>query len=271
MVTELEYAALSAFVYNDQRGGGPSGTENKLDVPPGWSRLETRGFVTGSRLVGSNTFSFTAGAFINAAGEVVIAFKGTDFLTEWGRQHHLVSDLLADIGLAFAGSVGLYQLLASSTYFLEVVRWAAKENIDPAKISFTGHSLGGGLASIMAVWFDRPAVNFAEAPFEQTAMDPLTVALAAQALALQAVATGSGAVAGELGRLINLLVPLEYQRRQSAIVNYHNRGEVAPIPPRNPAGGDGAGSPDRRWRRSVLSISCSFSALHKPSHRVAGR
>lgn len=34
-----------------------------------------------------------------------------------------------------------------------------------ADISFTGHSLGGGLASLMSVWFDRPSIVFAPAPF----------------------------------------------------------------------------------------------------------
>ena len=38
-----------------------------------------------------------------------------------------------------------------------------------ANISFTGHSLGGGLAGLMAVWFDRPAIVFDPAPFESAA------------------------------------------------------------------------------------------------------
>ena len=33
-----------------------------------------------------------------------------------------------------------------------------------ATITFTGHSLGGGLASVMAVLFDRPAMIFDPAP-----------------------------------------------------------------------------------------------------------
>ena len=43
--------------------------------------------------------------------------------------------------------------------------------IDPqgSNISFTGHSLGGGLASIMGVWFNRPAIVFDPAPFAATA------------------------------------------------------------------------------------------------------
>ncbi len=40
-----------------------------------------------------------------------------------------------------------------------------------ADISFTGHSLGAGLASLMAVFFDRPAYVFAPAPFAFSAMN----------------------------------------------------------------------------------------------------
>lgn len=37
------------------------------------------------------------------------------------------------------------------------------------RLDVTGHSLGGGLASVMAVWFDRPAYVFAAAPFQSSA------------------------------------------------------------------------------------------------------
>ncbi len=42
-------------------------------------------------------------------------------------------------------------------------------------ISFTGHSLGGGIASLMAVFFNKQATVFDEAPFQLTAINPLTV------------------------------------------------------------------------------------------------
>ena len=41
--------------------------------------------------------------------------------------------------------------------------------VDPNKITFTGHSLGGGLAATMAVWFNRPAVVFDPTPSELAA------------------------------------------------------------------------------------------------------
>jgi hypothetical protein len=82
MPSLLDFAALLAHVDNDQRGGAGAITDvNKLDVPPGWSSLKQLGF-TGDNL-NTNPFSFTAGAYINASGEIVIAYKGTDFLTSF--------------------------------------------------------------------------------------------------------------------------------------------------------------------------------------------
>ena len=41
MASTLEYAALAAVIYNDQRGGGGGqATTNLLALPPGWIRLE---------------------------------------------------------------------------------------------------------------------------------------------------------------------------------------------------------------------------------------
>ena len=53
-----------------------------------------------------------------------------------------------------------------------------------SNITLTGHSLGGGLASIMAVWFNRPAEVFDEAPFELTARSPWVIPATKAALAL---------------------------------------------------------------------------------------
>lgn len=48
MSTLLEYAALSAVVYNDQRGGGGGqATTNTLPLPQGWTNLTALGFTGG--------------------------------------------------------------------------------------------------------------------------------------------------------------------------------------------------------------------------------
>ena len=43
-------------------------------------------------------------------------------------------------------------------------------------ITFTGHSLGGGLAALMAVYFNKHATVFDEAPFQLTAVNPIITA-----------------------------------------------------------------------------------------------
>lgn len=108
----------------------------------------------------SNPFSFTGGAYLNqSTGEIVTAYKGTDFLTgAEGRSWNTVADLVVNAGLAFTkDALGTYngqQLLAAS-YFLAVKDWAAQNGYDGNKISFTGHSMGGRLVSNMAMWIDR--------------------------------------------------------------------------------------------------------------------
>lgn len=103
MADTNEYAALAAHVYNNQRGGGGGrATENILDLPSGWVNATQVGFAIGDSLNAINPFSFTGGAYLNqATGEIVVAYKGTDFLVEFsGRAWDTVADLLTDAGLA---------------------------------------------------------------------------------------------------------------------------------------------------------------------------
>ncbi len=89
--------------------------------------------------------------------ELVISFRGTD---EWLGIPADPDDFDAAIGswsnqvyLAFKATLGIIAA-------------------NPGKnVSFTGHSLGGGLASLMAVWFGREATIFDSAPFEKSAFN----------------------------------------------------------------------------------------------------
>ena len=76
MTTLPEYAAIAGYIYNDQRGGGQEDGPNKLDLPTGWQDLSRLGFTAGDNL-NSNPFSFTAGAYINGSGEIVIGWART--------------------------------------------------------------------------------------------------------------------------------------------------------------------------------------------------
>ncbi|MFN8750717.1 MAG: lipase family protein, partial [Betaproteobacteria bacterium] len=79
------------------------------------------------------------------------------------------------------------QVVDAARFYLDV-----RKTYPGADVSFTGHSLGGGLASLMAVFFDKPAHVFDQAPFEATAKSASVVAELKTALskdyALQALA-----------------------------------------------------------------------------------
>jgi Lipase (class 3) len=236
MPTVNEYAALAAFIYNDQRGGGGQATVNTLPVPTGWIELKpANGFAAGDNINNWNPFSFTAGAYLNqSTGEIVIAYKGTDFLVEFkNRAFNTLADLVTDVGLALSRkTIGFqnFQQLAASSYFLAVKDWAVQNGYDGSKISFTGHSLGGGLASTMAVWFDRSATTFAEAPFKISTANAIAITAAIATMTLQAGVTASTAVLEEINKLSPLLVPglgaVTLTNRQSAVTNISNKGEM---------------------------------------------
>jgi hypothetical protein len=100
MVLTTEYAALAAFIYNDQRGGGGDTGLNQLDLPPDWQDLSRLGFAAGDNL-NRNPFSFTGGAYLNqSTGEIVIAYKGTDFLVEFSGRAWNTLEIKAE-GWAF--------------------------------------------------------------------------------------------------------------------------------------------------------------------------
>jgi VCBS repeat-containing protein len=173
MPSNLEYALLSANSY----------AQSELDVSP----LNTIPLPSSSwGIVGQEddpTTGFTARAYRNPAGEVVIAFAGTSIE---GNLLQLSRDWVLG-NLAGSGAMLPLQVVKAARFYLDLVN--NDSSIDPAKISFTGHSLGGGLASLMAVYFDRPAVTFDTAPFEKSAdsaivLNGLKVALLAGGYAL---------------------------------------------------------------------------------------
>jgi len=103
---------------------------------------------------------FAYGVFRNeATQEIAISFRGTDTM--------MGPDGINDLGLALGTSAS--QAIQAAKVYLAVL-----EAYGP-NITFTGHSLGGGLASLMAVFFDRPAIVFDPAPFEAVAANVYAV------------------------------------------------------------------------------------------------
>ncbi len=103
----------------------------------------------------------------------------------------------ADIGLGTG--VGSAQLLQAAEYYLQV----KAANPNATSITFTGHSLGGGLAALMGVFFGQQAVTFDQAPFARSAkLNVLTPDVAAN---LKADLLANGHTEAELLGLTNFL------------------------------------------------------------------
>ena len=159
------YALLADNVYWDVRYGYDEKTDdftnsNWTPVPEGWMVIDE---ISGSGLEGKadnpELQGFTARVFENTAtNEVVISFAGTqfdDYTGDW-----MSGNVNSTLGVASK------HLTQAAILYHKVL----KEN-PTADIKFTGHSLGGGIASVMGVWFDEPAIIFDPAPFKHAAIN----------------------------------------------------------------------------------------------------
>jgi putative lipase involved disintegration of autophagic bodies len=102
---------------------------NRIPMPQGWTeRTEFR--------VNGDSSGFEVRTF-QKGNEIVIAYAGTN-------PSDLSGDVAANLGLATG--TGSVQLQQAAEYYLSVQ--AANPG---ATITFTGHSLGGGVAALMGV------------------------------------------------------------------------------------------------------------------------
>jgi Lipase (class 3) len=139
MANILEYALMAGGAYQTTRA-----PINLFPVSQNWISFNDQ-----SRDSGFEAVSFTKGS------EIVIAYAGT--------YPKSIGDQLANTGLATGfGSIQLFQ---AAEYYLQV-----KTANPGSTITLTGHSLGGGLASLVGVFFGVQAQTFDQAPFAQTAL-----------------------------------------------------------------------------------------------------
>lgn len=132
---EIDSALMAGMAYRSTRA-----VINRFPLPEGWSEVPASHVELPS---GFEAVSFTEGS------RIVISYAGTGpSLSDWD----------ANSGLALG--LGSGQLREAALYYIEV-----KSANPGATISFTGHSLGGGLAALMGVFFDEQAVTFDQAPF----------------------------------------------------------------------------------------------------------
>ncbi len=156
MASDIDYALMAANAYgNSQLVRDP---QNTLPAPNGWSRLPIEPLSV-------TPTGFMASAFRNdTTGEIVIAYAGT-------TNENGLDWLTGNVPAATASTLAPQVLEAARFYQRVVAAHPAAANT----ISFTGHSLGGGLASLMAVYFDKPALTFDMAPFSKSADSTLVV------------------------------------------------------------------------------------------------
>lgn len=160
--TTLDYALMAGEAYFYKRD-----RINQIPMPQGATSLE--GSLEGRTL--SSGYECRA---YNYGGKIVISFAGTYFPDKFldgltsgsvtANDAAGLKDWLANINL---GVGALDQQLKDAAVFYEDVK---RENPD-AEISFTGHSLGGGLAALMGVLFNKQAVTFDPAPFRGAATE----------------------------------------------------------------------------------------------------
>lgn len=144
--TIIDYALMAGASYISNRP-----EVNRIPTPQNWL-----GIKHDAQPSGFEAISFIDGATIATSTTIVISYAGTDFSSPG-------SDFVyGNIPLA-TGNLS-DQLRQAADYYLQV------KALNPtANITFTGHSLGGGLASLMAVLFDETAYTFDQAPFRGAA------------------------------------------------------------------------------------------------------
>lgn len=175
MTTAIEYALMAGASYISTRA-----VVNQFPAPVGWVGTKHDNPPNGG---GFEAISFIrSGTTLATSNEIVISFAGTGTAVDWW----------ANVGGAFG--VTSTQLQQAADYYLQV-----KATVPVGTtISFTGHSLGGGLASLMAVMFNETAVTFDQAPFRNSAT-------AAVANELMAYLSGKGYGTQELQGLSNFI------------------------------------------------------------------
>ncbi len=158
--TRLDYALMAGDAYFYKRK-----PVNQIPMPTGATLL-------GGGLEGRALSSGYECRAYNYGGKIVISFAGTYFPDGFlsGVRSGSISDndaaSLKDWGANInLGSGALDQQLKNAATFYEDVKRA-----NPGvEIAFTGHSLGGGLAALMGVLFNKQAITFDPAPFRNAA------------------------------------------------------------------------------------------------------
>jgi hypothetical protein len=147
MTTTIDYALLAGAAYFDTRDDS-----NRIPLPQNWTVI--------SRVSSDPVSGFEARALKNG-NEIVISYAGTD-----PNNSNPLTSPDGKTNSALASGNRADQLLQAAEYYLQI-----KAANPGATITLTGHSLGGGLAALVGVFFDIHATTFDQAPFAFSALD----------------------------------------------------------------------------------------------------
>ena len=190
MTTDKEYAQLANRVYNRT-------DENRTPTPTGWKELSWARDAAFS--------GFSAGVY-QKGNDIVISYTGTN-------EGKAADFVLANVPIGL-GATSVQVKEAMRLYF------ETKAAYPEANISFTGHSLGGGLASMMAVFFQKEAVIFDAAPFELGARNPESL------LSYRAWAIANGFTDAAFNSFTSTIDPADFAARENSVRSIALQGEI---------------------------------------------
>jgi hypothetical protein len=142
---DMELPHVIEALYVDALGRRDRQATAPQHLPSGWSRIdeaELAGKSIDPDLLHNRKSGFDAGLYRGPAGQVVLAFCGTDQGKDWPQ----------NLGQGIGLQTEQYEDA------IELGRQAKKAY--GQELLLTGHSLGGGLASAAAVVTDTPAVTY---------------------------------------------------------------------------------------------------------------
>lgn len=158
------YSILSARAHQEVRVEG--------NLPPADNLL---GYVFKDGIDHSDGLGFEGQVYRKVGTvEYVVAIAGTK---------DVFPDLFEDAVAWFAGQAA--QIDDTIELYQMALRAAERDGVSAPEIVFTGHSLGGGLASVGAVLFDKHAVVFDAAPFLLGVTEPASVVRAFEQMRLR--------------------------------------------------------------------------------------
>ena len=138
----FDMAKMASFVYHDNN--------SEKELPEGWEMANNLSDRTQNALNGFNSNKVNDGFYADIyrkGNEYVLAFRGTESSD--------LEDLATDAGQALGSTV-----LSSQYYKAKDIIVAMQKDCPKCSISITGHSLGGGLASVAGLASGLPTYTF---------------------------------------------------------------------------------------------------------------